>query len=259
MINKVYAQDSIFLMKKMKNEFVDLVITSPPYSDMRAYEGTLDFQFKPMATELYRIIKSGGVLVWVIGDKTENGSESGESFREALHFMELGFNLHDTMIYQKHNFANPSSNRYHQIFEYMFVFAKGKPKTFNPIKDIPTVCYGKTNWGKNTIRRGDELVELPKKEYKTPFGMRRNIWKYSTGGTTDADNKLACGHPAKFPLKLAMDHVTSWSNVGDLVFDPMAGSCTVAVAAKKLKRNFICCDKVKKYTDIGKERLKLIQ
>lgn len=246
-------------MQSMKDGSVDLIITSPPYSDLRSYNGTLDFDFKSIAKELFRILKDGGVIVWVVGDKTEKGTESGTSFEQALYFKELGLNLHDTMIYEKHNFANPSSNRYHQIFEYMFVFSKGKPKTFNPIKDVKTVSYGQTNWGKNTIRRGDKLVELPKKEYKTPYGMRRNIWKYSTGGTSDKDNKLACQHPAKFPIKLAEDHVKSWSNEGDLVFDPMCGSGTTLVAAKRLKRNYLGCDKVEEYTDIAKERLNLVK
>lgn len=203
-------------MQSMKDCFVDLIVTSPPYSDLRSYNNTLQFDFKSIAKELFRILKDGGVIVWVVGDKTENGSESGDSFEQALYFKELGLNLHDTMIYEKHNFANPSSNRYHQIFEYMFVFSKGKPKTFNPIKDVKTKCYGMTNWGKNTIRRGDELVELPKKEYKTPYGMRRNIWKYCHGGNSSQDRKLSAGHPACIDSETEILTLSGWKNYKSL-------------------------------------------
>lgn len=261
MINQIYCADSLEFLPKITANSVDLVITSPPYSDLRSYQGSLDFTkevFQSLAQELCRIIKVGGVIVWVVGDKTVDGSETGDSFRQVLYFQELGLKIWDTMIFEKHNFANPSTNRYHQIFEYQFILSKGKINTFNPIKDIPSVMYGKTNWGKNTIRRGDELVELPKKEYKNEFGMRRNIWKYSTGGTSDKDNKLACKHPAKFPIKLAEDHIKSWTNAGDLVLDPMCGGGTSCVAAKKLGRNYIGVDKVQDYCDIAKERLKLI-
>lgn len=261
-INKVINIDCVKLMCEMPNCLINLTVSSPPYSDLRSYKGTLNFThsvFQNIAKELFRVTKEGGYVVWIVGDKTEKGSETGTSFEQALYFKEIGFKLHDTMIYEKHNFANPSKNRYHQIFEYCFVFVKGDAKIFNPIKDVPTVMYGQTNWGKNTIRRGDNLVELPKKEYKTPFGMRRNIWKYSTGGTTDKDNKLACQHPAKFPIKLAEDHIASWSNKGDLIFDPMCGGGTTLVAAKRLGRNFIGCDIVKEYTEIAEKRLKLVK
>ncbi len=241
--------DCLHVMHTMKDNSVDLTVTSPPYDDLRDYEGFhLDWQ--SVISELYRITKSGGIVVWVVGDATKNGSETGTSFRQALAFIERGFNLHDTMIYQKHNFSNPSNNRYHQIFEYMFVLSKGKPKTFNPILDRPNVYAGKVgSWGKNTTRQKDgSFIERPKKINRA-FGMRHNIWRINT------ESKPL--HPAQFPLELAESHIISWSNPEDIVFDPFLGSGTTAVAAQSLQRQFIGCDISSKYVDIAKQRVGL--
>ena len=155
MLNSIVCGDCVDVMKSLDDESVDLVVTSPPYDNLRTYNG-YDFDFEGIAEELFRVIKPGGVVVWVVGDGTEKGSKQEQVYRQALHFKDIGFNLHDTMIYQKHNFSNPSRTRYHQIFEYMFILSKGKPKTFNPIKDRKNVYGGKTgSWGKNTVRQPD--------------------------------------------------------------------------------------------------------
>ena len=157
-LNKIYNEDCLDTMAKMPDNFINLTVTSPPYDNLRQYNG-YSFDFESIAKELFRVTKQGGVVVWIVGDETVKGSETGTSFKQALFFKEIGFNLHDTMIYQKHNFSNPSSNRYHQIFEYMFVFSKGKPKTFNPIKDRKNIEAGKIGcWGKNTVRQSDDAI-----------------------------------------------------------------------------------------------------
>jgi site-specific DNA-methyltransferase (adenine-specific) len=141
-VNKIYNEDCLLTMGRMPNNFIDLVVTSPPYDNLRDYKG-YEFDYKKIIKELYRIVKDGGVVVWVVGDSVVDGSETGNSFRQALYFKKIGFRIYDTMIYEKHNFSHPESNRYHQIFEYMFVFSKGNPKTFNPIKDRKNVWYNK--------------------------------------------------------------------------------------------------------------------
>lgn len=239
--------DCVDVMHTMKDSSVDLTVTSPPYDDLRDYEG-FSLDWHAVISELYRTTKLGGVVVWVVGDATKNGSETGTSFRQALAFIDRGFRLHDTMIYQKHNFSNPSNNRYHQIFEYMFVFSKGKPKTFNPILDRPNVYAGKVgSWGKNTTRQKDgSFIERPRKVNRE-FGMRHNIWRMNT------ESKPL--HPAPFPVELAAGHILSWSNPNDIVFDPFLGSGTTAVAAQSLDRQFVGCDISSKYVDIAKQRV----
>lgn len=249
-------------MWRLGDEVVDCVVTSPPYDNLRTYQNKSDWNFDVftrIADNLFQTMKKGGVVCWVVGDATIKGSETGTSFRQALYFKKIGFNLHDTMIYQKHNFSNPSSNRYHQIFEYIFILSKGKPKTFNPIKDVKTVMFGGTNWGKNTTRMVDgSLLERPKKEYKNEYGMRRNIWRYVTGKQSK-DAKLSYLCPAPFPIELAQDLIKSWSNEGDLILDPFMGSGTTAVAAKKLNRKFIGFEINDEYIKISEERLKLLE
>ena len=144
-MNKIICGNCVEIMKEWENNIIDLTITSPPYDNLRDYKGYV-FDFENIAKQLYRVTKSGGVVVWIVGDATIKGSETGTSFRQALYFKEIGFNLHDTMIYSKAGFQYPATNRYHQTFEYMFIFSKGKPKTFNPIKDRKNKWDGP--WGK---------------------------------------------------------------------------------------------------------------
>lgn len=251
--------DACELMKQhLADESIDLTVTSPPYDTLRTYNG-FQFDFDRMAKELYRVTKQGGVLVWVVGDETIKGSESGTSFRQALYFMGLGFNLHDTMIYKKNNFSNPSSTRYHQIFEYMFVLSRGKPKTFHSIKDRKNVYGGKIgSWGKNTVRQRDGSHKERPKKVNTEYGQRYNIWEFKTS-KNGQDDEFAYKHPAHFPEALARDHILSWSNEGDLVFDPMVGSGTTAKMAKLLKRNFIGYDISEEYIEIARERIEKVQ
>ena len=242
--------DCLEVMKYLQINSIDLTITSPPYDNLRTYNG-YSFDFESIAKELYRVTKNGGIVVWVVGDATINGSETGTSFKQALYFKEMGFNLHDTMIWEKPNFSNPSVNRYHQIFEYMFIFSKGKPKIFNPILDVKNkygVCVGK-----NTRRLANgNLIEV-KKNTPREYGMRRNIWKMNTVGQDMMCKKPP--HPAMFPEKLVHDHIISWSNEGDTVLDCFLGSGTTGKVAKQLNRKFIGIEISSEYLEIAKNRI----
>ncbi len=239
----IYNENAIETMARLGKESVDLVLTSPPYGEhVRDYGiGNAAYDFPEIARGITLILKRGGVCVWVVADETVNGGESGQSFREALAFMELGLTLHDTMIYSKSGFKNPSKGRYHQTFEYMFVFSKGKPKTFNPIMDRKNKYVG-THGGE--------------KSFRGEYGMRYNIWHYSNGGNQTSKDKKAFRHPAPFPDKLAEDHIISWTKEGETVYDPMAGSGTTLVAAKKLGRKYIGSEINPDYVKIINERLK---
>ena len=250
----LHLGDCLEVMKTLPSGSIDLTVTSPPYDNLRTYNG-YTFDFENIAKELYRVTKDGGVVVWVVGDATINGSETGTSFRQALYFKDIGFNLHDTMIYQKNNFANPSSNRYHQIFEFMFVLSKGKPKTFNPIKDRKNVCAGESNWGINKARQKDGSFKERPKKIVSEYGMRYNIWEYMTSKGFATKDNLAYSHPAIFPEKLAHDHIISWSNENDTVLDCFMGSGTTGKVAKQLNRNFIGIEISSQYLEIAKERI----
>ncbi len=232
--NKVYCENCLHTMKRMPDNCIDLTITSPPYDNLREYKG-FSFPFKHIARHLYRITKFGGVVVWVVGDATVNGSESGTSFKQALFFKECGFRLHDTMIYRKQNFIPLTHNRYEQEFEFMFVLSKGRPKTFNPIM-IKTKGggdeYNLSRKGycatikEGAQRRRDENYIV--NEQKIPG----NIFTYAIGA-------VRLNHPAPFPEKLASDQIQSWSNEGDLVYDPFAGSGTTWKMSHLLRRDWI--------------------
>lgn len=229
---------------------IDLTVTSPPYDSLRNYNG-YSFDFESVANELFRVTKDGGVVVWVVGDKTNKGSESGTSFKQALFFKEIGFNLHDTMIYQKKT-PPLTHNRYEQEFEYMFVFSKGKPKTFNPLM-IPKK-YMDNRENKAFGRNQDNNHDMGFSSKKT-HRIKGNVWGYSVGGGKSTKDKIAFQHPAIFPDKLAEDHILSWSNEGDIVFDPFMGSGTVAKMAMINNRNFIGFEISAEYVEIAHERL----
>jgi site-specific DNA-methyltransferase (adenine-specific) len=242
-------------LKLLKENSIDLVITSPPYDNLRNYDG-YSFDFENIAKELFRVLKNGGVIVWIVGDKTINGSETGTSFRQALYFKEIGFNLHDTMIYEKDSISFPETNRYSQIFEYMFIFSKGKPKTFNCIKDRKNKWYNGKKEIKGHYRTSDgEVKRHNKQNLLQEYGARFNIWRISTGHQKSTLDKCAFKHPAIFPEKLARDHILSWSNEGDVVLDPFAGSGTTLKMAKLGNRNFIGFEISEEYCKIMEERL----
>ena len=220
-LNTVYCGNCLDVLKGFPENCINLTVTSPPYDNLRSYNG-YEFDFEGIARELFRVTANGGVVVWVVGDATDKGSETGTSFRQALYFKEIGFNLHDTMIYEKNSPAFPAranSNRYTQIFEYMFVFSKGKPK-------CNLICDKPNKWAGHKDFSGKLKNPVP------DFSPRNNIWKYTTSFN-------GVKHPAPFPEKLAEDHILTWSNPGDLVLDPMAGSGTTLRAAKKAGRNYI--------------------
>lgn len=253
-INKIYCDESVAFMKNhIPDDFVSLTVTSPPYDDLRIYNGyTLNFQ--EMVKQLFRITKDGGVVVWVVGDKTKNGSETGTSFKQALYFMEIGFKLHDTMIYQKKT-PPLTHRRYEQEFEYMFVFVKGKLKTFNPIM-IPKKYMDKRD-NKAFSRNKDNTHDMGYSSNKT-HRIKGNVWEFLVGGGKSTKDKIAFKHPAIFPEQLANDHIISWSNEGDIVFDPMCGSGTVCKMAALNNRKYIGVDISEEYVQLAKERLSLI-
>ena len=253
-INKIYNEDNIPLIRRMPDDFIDLTVTSPPYDNLRNYKG-YTFDFETLAKELYRVTKPGGAVVWVVGDATINGSETGTSFRQALHFMDVGFNLHDTMIYAKQNPMPLTHNRYEQQFEYMFILSKGKPRTFNPMKLISTNA-GKINKSKH--RRFTDVLEKTSGHGKEiqKEKIKPNIWFYNVGSNKSSNDKVAHKHPAIFPEALAKDHIISWSDKGDLVFDPFMGSGTTAVAALDTGRKYIGAEIAKEYVEIANERIK---
>lgn len=238
-------------MSEVDDNSIDCLITSPPYDNLRDYGG-YEFDFEPIARELYRIIRNGGVVVWVVGDATIHGSETGTSFKQALYFKKIGFNLHDTMIYQKDVMPFPERNRYNQCFEYMFIFSKGKPKTFNPIK-VATKGYKPSN--SNTTRGKNGLTSLLKYEQGKPMRSKFNIWFFTVGYMKSTKDKIAFEHPAIFPDQLAIDHILSWSNENDIILDPMAGSGTTLAMAKRYNRQYIGYEINKKYIPLIRKRL----
>lgn len=248
-MNIAYNRDCLEAMREMPDECIDLTVTSPPYDNLRDYNG-YSFDWKATIEQLYRVTKQGGVVVWIVADQTVNGSETGTSFRQALHAMECGFNLHDTMIWEKDSCAFPEATRYCPVFEYMFVWSKGKPKTINLIRDKVNV-YAGAQWhgterqkdGK-TVKRHLSLSGLTCNEY----GCRHNVWKVPS----EKNNKT--GHPGVFPMKLPLDHIRTWSNEGDTILDPFLGSGTTRIAAYDLNRNFIGYEISKEYFDLQQER-----
>ena len=254
--------DCLELMKQMSDRSVDLTVTSPPYDNLRSYNGNNEqwneSVWRGVLKELYRITTDGGVVVWVVADATIKGSETGTSFKQALNAMECGFNLHDTMIYKKSGCGAAGSNRaYWSSFEYMFVFSKGKLKTFNPIMDRKNVKPQSEKIETMSRRSSENSRTIRRLVKRCSHGKRFNVWEFCTGMNLSTKHKAAFKHPAIFPEKLAHDHIISWSNEGDTILDPFMGSGTTGLAAKNLGRNFIGIELDESYFKIAQERIGL--
>ena len=247
--------DCLEKMKDIEDGSVDMVMTSPPYDNLRTYNGNNEqwgtHVWQAVIKSLYRVMKDGGVCVWVVGDATIKGSETGTSFRQALWAMECGFNLHDTMIYHKNGTGACGSNKcYWQTFEYMFVFTKGKIATVNRLTNGKPRSKGGKKLGRFTAD-GVQKVEV-RSSGDGKEQLRSNIWLYNVGF---ASGEPKVKHPAKFPLKLAEDHIKSWSNEGDVVLDPFMGSGTTMVACRNLNRDGIGIELDEKYFKIASDRI----
>ena len=249
----LFAANCVDFMRAMPAGCVDLTVTSPPYDTLRNYKG-YDFDFERIAEGLFRVTAEGGVAVWVVGDRIHEG-RSLTSFRQGLHFQEIGFNMHDVMIYQKKNTPFMRSNAYTNAYEFMFVLSKGKPKTFNPLREKTArsghemVVYNK---GPDAVNK-KVLKELKKEKTRT------NVWAYAVGMGGTTSDKIAFQHPAVFPEKLAEDHILTWTNSGDLVFDPMCGSGTTCKMAMIHQREYVGVDISDDYIKVAKQRLGAFQ
>jgi site-specific DNA-methyltransferase (adenine-specific) len=263
-LNTLYNEDCLITMSNIDDESIDLTLTSPPYDDLRTYNKHISgsktefngysFPFENIARELFRITKKGGVVVWVVGDATNKGSETGTSFRQALFFKECGFDLYDTMIYQKTGTPFPQKDRYNQTFEYMFVFSKGKPKTFNPIMKKNATAGAVRHSRKFRTADGEMKPGFNGKPINE-YGIENNIWLIKNGMNKSTKDVVAFEHPAIFPEELAIKHIISWTKEKDLVYDPFMGSGTTAKASIQLKRNWIGSELDEKYSDVCNRRL----
>ena len=252
-LDSIICGDNVATMATFPDACIDLVVTSPPYDNLRTYGGH-SWDFEGVAQQLWRIIKPGGVVVWIVADATIDGSETGTSFRQALRFKEIGFRLHDTMIWDKGLFTGVGSVqcRYGPSTEFMFVLSRGPVATFNPICDRKNIHVG--------YKPEHKFVRLPsggmlKKDHEFKplgeFGIRFNVW--SIAPEMSNANRF---HPGQFPEPLARDHILSWSNEGDVVLDPFAGSFTTCKMARLMGRRYIGIEINEAYCEIGRKRLK---
>lgn len=246
-LNSVLNEDCLATMGRMPDNFIDLTVTSPPYDNLRTYNGYC-FDFENVARQLYRVTKNGGIVVWVVGDATMKGSETLTSFRQALFFKEIGFNVHDTMIYGKNSYIPLSHNRYEQQFEYMFILSKGKPSTVNHIRIASQTAGSKKNRRKGK-EQGQGMRFREEVTLVNETKIKGNIWFYNVGENDKTP------HPAVFPEQLAYDHIYSWSNEGDVVYDPFGGSGTTAKMARALQRHYILSEISPDYCTIIRKRL----
>ena len=262
-LDSLVCGDSLELMKQLEPESIDLVVTSPPYDSLRDYDGFL-FNFEGTAKELFRIVKNGGVIIWVVNDSTVNGSETLTSFKQAIYFKDvIGFKIHDTMIYYKpNNFKFPYLNRYYQQFEYIFVISKGKPKTANLLKRKNTYSGAIKNYHLNTGKKGCHDREYSSNRNKKPiheYSNRGNVFEYKTGFNHSNKNKIAFEHPAVFPEKLAEEMIYTWSNENDIVLDIFSGSGTTCEMAYLLNRRYLGFEISSKYHEIAEKKINEIK
>lgn len=266
----IFCENCLDTMSRMEDNYIDLTVTSPPYDNLRSYNG-YSFDFEPIAKELYRVTKKGGVVVWVVGDATIKGSEKLIPYKQCLYFQSIGFNVWDTMIYQKEFCPFPANVRYNQQFEFMFILSKGKVKTFNPLKEsksekeVKKILKGRINVASKSYRgktgetnradTDDKMLKRIQKSATCTEKIRSNVWKINAGYMVGSKDKIAFEHPATFPEQLANDHIISWSNENNIVYDPFLGSGTTAKMALLNNRYFVGSEISEEYCEIAKNRI----
>ncbi len=257
-VDQIICGDNVAVMSGWPDACIDMTCTSPPYDSLRTYSAGKPmselWDFESVAQQLWRIMKPGGVVVWIVADATVDGSETGTSFRQALRFKEIGFRLHDTMIYQR-LCPFPESTRYHPAFEFMFVLSNGQPATFNPIKDRKTSTGGLEDTSRME-RQPNGGIRRPQREFvRNEIASRLNIWDVHAGWGQSTKEQFAFEHPAIFPESLARDHILSWSNEGDLVLDPFLGSGTTTKMARLMGRHWLGIEVNPEYVEIARKRM----
>lgn len=255
--NEIICTDCLDGMSRMHSECIPLSVTSPPYGGLRTFEGHSSFDFLAVAKELYRVTMPGGVVVWVVQEQIIDGSESGETSRQRLAFRDIGFRLHHTMVMGKSGGHQHSSNRYGRALEYAIILSKGAPRYFCPFRDKPNKEAGRIKIFKSRLPDGS--FAPVKRRMTPPFGIRPAVWTYATGRNVSAKEGYALDHPAVMPEKMAEDHILSWSKIGDLVFDPFAGSGTVPKMARLNFRNYLGFEINPKYAEIARRRLREVE
>lgn len=256
-LNKIVHGNCLSILNKIDANSIDLIVTSPPYDGLRNYKG-FDFEFEKIACELFRVIKTGRCVVWVVSDATVNGTETGTSFSQALFFKKIGFNIHDTMIFRKINpIPQIYRKRYSNEFEYMFVFSKGSVEIHNPIL-VDCIHAGlKLNGTTYKNYSKNEQIRIKNANPVKAQKIKGNIWEYVVG--KNKEDQEAKNHPAPFPCALAKDQIVSWSNEGDIILDPMCGSGTTCREAVRLGRNYIGIDISLEYCEIARTRIESIK
>ncbi len=249
---QIICGDALEELRRLDSDSVQCCVTSPPYDNLRIYGG-YSWDFNGIALELFRVMCPGGIICWNVGDSVVDGSETLTSFRQAIYFKDVcGFNVHDTMIYQKSNFSHPEKKRYHQMFEYVFILSKGKPRCFNPIKDKKNIWAGCGPFGVSTMREANGEQKKKRRNIISEYGMRGNVWRCKTAGQENVCTPIE--HPAKMPDALARDLIRSWSNCGDTVLDPLAGEGTTGRAAIELGRKAILIELNPNYIKLAEKR-----
>lgn len=254
-LNSIICGDAADILKRIPSDSIDLVVTSPPYDDLRNYNGySVDLHI--VGTQLYRVLKNGGIVAMVIQDSTKNYGKSLTSFRTIVDWCDnIGFKLFETCIYHKNGTEGAWwKNRFRVDHEYMPIFLKGdKPQYFNkePLK-IPSKHGGKVMSGSGNRRTDGTTTPIVRREIN-PMKCRGTVWDYLMAGDK---NPLKRKHPAVFPDKIPFDFIQCFCPEEGVVLDPFVGCGSTAVMAKVLDRNYIGIDISKEYCDLAEERIK---
>lgn len=254
-LNEIYCIDCVEGMKKIPDNSVDIVVTSPPYDGIRDYNG-FNFDLHETGRGLIRILKEGGIVAMVIQDQTKNFGKTLTSFKTIIDWCDnIGFKLFECVIYRKHGSEGAWwTNRFRVDHEYMPIFLKGeKPQYFNKENlKVPSIHGGKVMTGSGS-RRTDGKTNARVTRPINTMKCRGTIWNYLMAGDKDPIKRQ---HPAPFPDQIPLDFIECFCPPGGVVLDPFMGSGSTAVAAKKLNRKYIGFDTSEEYIKIAHARLR---
>ncbi len=262
--NRLLAGDCRELLPHFPDESVALVVTSPPYADSRksVYGGVHPDNyvewFAPIGHELLRVIKSDGSFVLNIKEKVVDGERHTYVLELILALKKQGWKWTDEYIWHKRNCAPGKwPNRFRDSWERCLHFSKSKSFVMN--QEAVMVPTG--DWAKSRLKNLSQTDQTrDASRVGSGFGKNVSNWvgrdmAYPTNVlhlATQCSNK---SHAAAFPRELPAWFIKLFSNVGDLVLDPFAGSGTTLLAARELGRDYCGIELKPEYVALAQANL----
>lgn len=262
------CEDAIEFCKKIPDNSIKLIMTSPPYNIGKEYEVKTSIdkyieKIKNMLSEFVRILKDDGSLCWETGNYIENGEVYPLDIYFYPYFKELGLHLRNRIIWHFGHGLH-CTKRFSGRYETILWFTKTDDYTFN-LDDvrIPSKYPGKRYYKgeKKGQLSGNPKGKNPEDLWEMTIERLFDDWEREVWEIPNVKNNHPekVDHPCQFPIELVERCVLALTNKNDIVYDPFAGVGSTVIAALKNNRRAYGTEIEQKYIDIGMNRIEKLK